>query len=92
VVSGDDNTTAFGSGSAISDVKVDDGSAFTGNGSASVDNSTTDSYNKVHTEDNDVTKIDDSYNHTTDNSVDTHVEDNSHNDFASHNDTHVGIA
>jgi hypothetical protein len=89
VVNGHDNTTAFGEGSAVRDVSVKDGSAFSVNGDASGDSSTNDSYNKTHTEDNDTTKIHDSYNQHTDNSSETHVDDHSHNDFLSHNDVNV---
>ena len=85
VVNGDDNTTAFGEGSAVREVSVKDGSAFSVNGDAAGDSSTNDSYNKAYTEDNDVTKIDDSFNRTSDNSIDTRIDDHSHTDLLSHN-------
>ncbi|RZT89148.1 hypothetical protein EV383_6107 [Pseudonocardia sediminis] len=87
VVSGDDNTTAFGSGSAVKGVSVDDGSAFSANGPASVDNSTNGSHNQSWSEDNDYSSTSDSGNVDTDNSVHTHLENNSETHVGSHNDT-----
>ena len=87
VVNGDDNTTAFGQGSsAVRDVSVEDGSAFSVNGNASGNSSTNNSHNQSRSEDNDVTVTRDSYNRTDDHSVDTEVDDHSQTHVGSHND------
>ncbi len=91
VVTGEHNTTAFGQGSAVRDVNVEDGSAFSVNGDASGDSSTNDSYTTTHIEDDDVTTIRDSYNHETDNSTETNIDDHSHDDLLSHNDVDLGV-
>jgi hypothetical protein len=89
VVHGDGNTTAFGSGSAVKGVSVDNGSAFSVNGDASADSSTNDSFNKAWNESHSYSETRDSYNHESDSSVHTHVDDHSHTDVGSHND--VGL-
>ena len=92
VINGDDNTTAFGEGSsAVRDVSVKDGGAFSVNGDASGNSSTNNSNNKTHTEDNDVTKTIDSNNHTDDHSINTEIDDHSNTDVLSHNDVHVDV-
>ncbi|TCK27754.1 IniB N-terminal domain-containing protein [Pseudonocardia endophytica] len=93
VVNGNDNTTAFGEGSAVRDVNVKDGSAFSVNGDSSADSSTNDSFNKTHTETTDIDKTINSHNTDTDSSVHTDVDNHSHTDLLSHNnvDLHLPV-
>ncbi|RZT85620.1 hypothetical protein EV383_2496 [Pseudonocardia sediminis] len=95
MVNGDENTTAFGSGSAASsdDVKVDDGGALSVGGDATGNQEATDSFNDTRAETNVHNSVDDWFNTDTDTatSVETNQDDHSSTDLLSHNSVDVDL-
>ncbi|MEJ8281765.1 IniB N-terminal domain-containing protein [Pseudonocardia spirodelae] len=94
VVSGDDNTTSFGSGSAYNtgDIDADHGGAVSLGEDATGSNDASGSFNDTHTEVNTSTDVDDSYNTDSSSYAETNVDNHSHTDVLSHNDVSADVA
>ncbi|MFP5069214.1 IniB N-terminal domain-containing protein [Pseudonocardia nantongensis] len=95
VVDGDDNTTAFGTGDALStgDIALDEGSAFSIGGNATGNDSVNDSYNETeNTTTNETTNTtEDSNNQEYDYSQETVTQDSGNTDLLSDNEVDVNV-
>jgi hypothetical protein len=103
VVSGDNNTSAFGDGDAnntsLDDVEVSDGGALAVGGNATGEQDIDGSFNDTTTSTENNTEFDDSFNqdnddtsgsfNETDTDVDTDSHNTTHNDVQSHNDVAI---